>query len=462
MTKEEVLSRLYDRYIRPTEQKRGNYIGVEIEMPIVNLNNEAVDFEVIHQLTAVFLEHFAFVPVGFDEAGHIYSAVNKENGDVFSYDCSYNNMEFSFGKEETLHEIHRRFLIYYDFVQAYFEPFHYTLTGMGINPNRKINHNLPIENGRYKMLFHHLSSFSKYFHIPMFFHRYPQFGMFSSASQVQLDVTRDKLPEVIRVFNQLEPIKALLFSNSVLLGEDEDLLCCRDMLWENSTHGINPHNVGMYDCEIHTVEDLLHYISTTSIYCVERGGKYLNFPPVNILEYFNLESLTGEYLENGETRSVTFRPQPDDLSYLRTFKFEDLTFRGTIEFRSACCQPISDVMTVAAFHLGLMNKTTQLQNLIDRDTVLYHHGYTAVELRKQLTHKELPAYFDREELYHLALNVVNLCREGLEERDLGEGLFLTPLYDRIANQTNPAKEMLRRLQSGESMASIVKSYRMTK
>ena len=264
------------------------------------------------------------------------------------------------------------------------------------------------------------------------------------------------------MFNQLEPIKALLFSNSVLLGEDEDLLCCRDMLWENSTHGINPHNVGMYDCEIHTVEDLLHYISTTSIYCVERGGKYLNFPPVNILEYFNLESLTGEYLENGETRSVTFRPQPDDLSYLRTFKFEDLTFRGTIEFRSACCQPISDVMTVAAFHLGLMNKTTQLQNLIDRDTALYHHGYTAVELRKQLTHKELPAYFDREELYHLALNVVNLCREGLEERDLGEGLFLTPLYDRIANQTNPAKEMLRRLQSGESMASIVKSYRMTK
>ena len=124
MTKEEVLSRLYDRYIRPTEQKRGNYIGVEIEMPIVNLNNEAVDFEVIHQLTAVFLEHFAFVPVGFDEAGHIYSAVNKENGDVFSYDCSYNNMEFSFGKEETLHEIHRRFLIYYDFVQAYFEPDH--------------------------------------------------------------------------------------------------------------------------------------------------------------------------------------------------------------------------------------------------------------------------------------------------------------------------------------------------
>ena len=113
------------------------------------------------------------------------------------------------------------------------------------------------------MLFNHLSSFSKYFYIPMFFHRYPQFGMFSSASQVQLDVDFDILPEVIDIFNKLEPVKALLFSNSVLLGENEDLLCCRDMLWENSTHGINPHNVGMYDCDITIAEDILNYISTT-------------------------------------------------------------------------------------------------------------------------------------------------------------------------------------------------------
>ena len=55
MTREELLSRLYDRFIRPTEQKRESFIGVEIEMPIVNLNNEAVDFAVVHKLTAAFL-----------------------------------------------------------------------------------------------------------------------------------------------------------------------------------------------------------------------------------------------------------------------------------------------------------------------------------------------------------------------------------------------------------------------
>ena len=458
MTKEEIMYRLYDRFIRPTEQKRESFIGVEIEMPIVNLNHEAVDFAVVHQLTAAFLKAFDFTATGFDEEGHVYSAVNSTFGDVFSYDCSYNNMEFSFGKETDLQAIHDRFKLYYGFVQDFFKPHHYTLTGMGINPNRKLNHNIPIENGRYKMLFNHLSSFSKYFYIPMFFHRYPQFGMFSSASQVQLDVDHDSLPEIIDTFNKLEPIKALLFANSVLLGENEDLLCCRDMLWENSTHGINPHNVGMYDCDIQTTEDILNYISTTSIYCVERNGKYLNFPPVNILEYFTRDRLTGEYTENGEHILMEFQPQPDDIAYLRTFKFEDLTYRGTIEYRSACCQPISDAMTVAAFHLGLQGKLKELRKLLDSDTTLYHHGYNVVELRKQLVRKELPSTVNKDALYDLVSKVLDLCREGLADRGRGEEIYLESLYKRAENRTNPAKEMLSRLQNGESMEAIIKSY----
>ena len=56
MTKEEIVSRLYDRYIKPTENKKGSFIGVEIEMPIVNSAHRAVDFEIVHKLTASFLK----------------------------------------------------------------------------------------------------------------------------------------------------------------------------------------------------------------------------------------------------------------------------------------------------------------------------------------------------------------------------------------------------------------------
>ena len=53
----------------------------------------------------------------------------------------------------------------------------------------------------------------------MHFHSYPEYGTFSGASQVQLDVEYDKLVLTMNTFSRLEPIKVLLFSNSVLLGE---------------------------------------------------------------------------------------------------------------------------------------------------------------------------------------------------------------------------------------------------
>ncbi len=35
--KENIRNAIYDKYIAPTKKKRPDYIGVEIEMPVVNL-----------------------------------------------------------------------------------------------------------------------------------------------------------------------------------------------------------------------------------------------------------------------------------------------------------------------------------------------------------------------------------------------------------------------------------------
>ena len=458
MTKQELKQKLYERYIQPTEQKNHTYVGIEIEMPIVNLSYNAVDFEVVHRLTSEFMKEFKFTAVGTDENGHIYSAVNKENNDVFSYDCSYNNAELSFGKEVCLNTIHERFLRYYRFINNFLSRYNHILTGMGINPYRKLNNNVPIENGRYKMLYNHLLSYPKYAVLPMHFHRYPNFGMFSSASQVQLDVSKENIIKVINTFNRLEPIKAVLFSNSILLGENENLMCSRDMLWENSTHGINPHNVGMFDRDFECLDEFLEYIASTSIYCVEREGHYINFKPTPLYEYFNTESIIGEYSDNEKISSLKFKPCADDLYYLRTFKFEDLTFRGTIEFRSGCCQPISDVMTISAFHLGLINRIDTLRNLLKADTVLYHNGYTAAELRKLLIYKKLPGFVDENKLYELITNILDLCKDGLSYRNFGEEAYLDPLYERVKTRLNPAKEMLYKLHNGTSISSLISCY----
>ena len=274
---EMIRNRLYSEFIEPTNQKK-NYIGVEIEIPIINLNRQAVDFDVVHKVTEKFHKQYSdFEKEGIDYDGNVFSLKNNNNDDIFCYDCSYNNIEFAMGREKDLFSIYDRFRDYYAFTKECFEEFNHTLTGMGINPYRKYNKNYPIPSERYLMLYHHLKSFKNYRNVPMYFHDYPEYGMFSSASQVQLDVYKDDLIKTINVFSKIEPIKALLFSNSVLVDENKHVTCFRDALWEYSTHGVNPHNIGMYDVDFKNLEDLEVYLESLNIYCVMRDESYINF-----------------------------------------------------------------------------------------------------------------------------------------------------------------------------------------
>jgi gamma-glutamylcysteine synthetase len=306
------------------------------------------------------------------------------------------------------------------------------------------------------MLEHYLQK-SRSWKVPMYFHPYPAFGAFASASQVQLDVDRDRLIATLKAFSLLEPVKAVLFDNA-LMAEEPELVCVRDLFWENSTHGINPHNIGMLDCALETVDDLLEYICTTSIFCAQREGHYINFYPVPITDYLEQTSITGEYYADGAYHTIVFAPQPEDLACLRTYKFEDLTFRGTIEFRSVCCQPFSEAMTSAALHVGLMRQIQPLTELLEGDHAIYHHGYSATELRKIMNRRQWPEFVDRDGLRRLCLEVVALAQEGLRQRGLGEEAFLAPLYRRAENLCSPGREMLERMEAGATLQSVVERY----
>ena len=458
ISEETVRNKLFDEFIKPTEEKK-NFIGIEIEIHIINLDKTAVDFDVVHKVTDKFRRQYSdFKEDGIDYEGNVFSLKNNNNDDIFCYDCSYNNIEFAMGKEKDLFSIYDRFCDYYAFTIECFEEFNHTLTGMGINPYRKYNKNHPIPSERYLMLYHHLRSFKNYENIPMHFHDYPEYGMFSSASQVQLDVYKDDLVKTINVFSKIEPIKALLFSNSVLVDENKHVTCFRDALWEYSTHGINPHNIGMYDVDFKSLDDLEAYLESLNIYCVMRDGVYINFPSMNLLEYFKKDYVCGEIYCNGEYREIEIRPCINDIKYLRPFKFINLTFRGTVEFRSVCTQPIRDSMSVAAFHLGLKEKLDELEELIGNDNVIYHKGYTAGELRKLLIQDELPVFIDGNDLCKLSKDIVDLANVGLKERGIGEEIFLNPLYERIKKHSNPGKDIITSMHNGMKLERIIKDY----
>ena len=457
MKRDEIKKLLYKRYIEPTKLKRDVFAGIEIELPIINLNKKAVDFKLIHELTIKFKNHFNFKIKNKDENGVICAIENPITNDIYTYDCSYNTIEISFGKEKNLYSVKERFEEYYKFIQDILNKENHTLTGFGVNPYRKYNKLVPIPNGRYRMLYHHLCTYNRYDNEKSF-HDKPEFGMFTSASQIQLDVNNMDLIPTITAFSKLEPLKAILFSNSVLNGENMELACSRDMLWEKSMQGYNNKNFGMYDPLPKSIEELLEYMLSTSIYCTEQDGKYINFHPVVITEFLNSEEIDGEYFEDGKYNEITFKPRKEDVNYLRSFKFEDLTFRGTIEFRSVCCQPVNETMTVHAFYFGLINQIDKLNQILNEDTTIFNKRYSLTELRKIFVKSNLPEFVEREELKKLLIKILDLASEGLKERAHKEEKLLTPLYNRAKSLENPAQRLIKHLNSGGEIEELIYEY----
>ena len=447
---------IYEKYIQPTKRKRNPYVGIEIELPIVHLEKKPVNFSVVHKLTHEFIKHFSFNIIHYDDNGDIYFAQSSSNQDILSFDCSYNTLELSFGKEKNLNTLYSRFVSYYSFIQDFLGPFEHTLTGMGVNPHFNINYNEPIPNSRYRMLFHHLCSYQKYGDI-IPFHNNPNFGLFSCASQVQLDVEENYIVETLNTFTKLEPLKTLLFANS-LWGDNYQLLCGRDQFWKNSLHGLNRHNVDMYNVEFSSPEEIVAYIKSMSLYCVERDEKYINFPPVQLEKYFKMEQVSGEYYDGNAYREISFEPCIEDLAYLRSFKMEDLTYRGTVEFRSVCTQPVREVMAPSAFHTGLLENLPALTALLNSDTTVYRNGYNPSELRELLNHSAFPEFLNKNAVSNLLIKILDIAKDGLIKRNLNEEHFLAPLYSRAKYLYSPARQMADGLKSGIPIEYYIHDY----
>lgn len=222
--------------------------------------------------------------------------------------------------------------------------------------------------------------------------------------------------------------------------------------------GYNPHNVGMFRDKLTSVDELIEYIKSQSVYCTMRNGRYIDFKPVSVRDFFELEKVSGEYFDGSSYQSIDFAPEYDDLKYLRTFKFEDLTFRGTVEYRSSCCQPISDVMTVSAFHTGLADKLDELSALLENDRVIYTHGYTATELADMLSKRDIPAFIDKTALTAQLVRILDISASGLKERGRNEEHLLDPLYERAQRLESPARKMVTGLEAGVPMSRFISDY----
>ncbi|KXT74780.1 hypothetical protein STRDD10_00726 [Streptococcus sp. DD10] len=410
---------LKNRYLSHIKPDPSLLIGVELEFPIVEKMGNPTSIKVTTELMKTLAQ--SMVVEKIDEDGNPIQLLNPETGDRILFEVSYTTIEFAFAPVSAIHEVEKRFLDLFDRIQEILEKNHHEIQGWGVNPNWQINDNHAVKSPRYEMLMSYLSLALNKNHKDL--HDYYDYGSFICGSQVQLDVSRENYLHVINAFNQLEPLKAFLFANSEFWGQDWDLKISRDFFWEGSMHGIFKENVGVNPVDFKTEDEFFTYLDQSAIFTAKRGEKTYFFEPIRATDYLDMGPFEA-YDLNGNV--VLLEPEVQDFDFHRSYQYQDLTTRGTVEFRSVCTQPLDRTFAPAAFHLGLLVVLEEVEKYLESCPFFLTYGRNYPALRRQFS-KKLLTEKEKLDMEIFATDILRIAYEGLLSRGLGEEQYLRPL-----------------------------------
>lgn len=416
---------LKQRYYLPIKEQPGLFVGIELEYPVVNLSGNATDVSLTKQLLIYLIDNFGFKADKFDSDNNPIQLIEQASGDMILFEVSYNTIEFAFAKASRIAEVEERLDTYLSMIQPYLLNHNHELQGWGVNPNWAKNDNSPVKSPRYEMLMDFLE-LSKAKNNP-FFHNYPEYGSFICGSQVQLDVSKISYLRVLNAFNQIEGPKAVLFANSEFWGSDWDLAISRDVFWENSMHGVFEENAGIFPRVFKNEDDYFSYLSETAIFTAKRAEETYYFEPIRAKDYLNKSAIQAWSIHGKE---VSIKPSEDDFKTHRSYQFQDLTTRGTIEFRSVCTQPFSATFAPAAFHLGLLVNLERLENILKDSPFFEAFDFDYPRIRRLFSKKDI-SDTDLKLIFPLTEALLVCAEDGLKSRGFGEEIYLAPLKEKL-------------------------------
>ena len=416
---------LKNRYLKHIKENPDLFVGIELEFPIVHIGGNPTNIEVSKELMRFLVEALDLEVERLDEEGNPIQLVEPISQDRILFEVSYTTLEFAFGRAQNIQEVEGRFQAYMKVIQRKLGEKHHAIHGWGIHPNWDINDNRPVAYPRYQMLMDYLSmgSHQESAHL----HDFPQYGAFICGSQVQLDVSTANYLRVINAFTQIEAAKAYLFANSEFSGADWDTLISRDIFWEESMHGIYPENVGVNDRLFKDEDDFFDYLDHSAIFTAERDGETYYFSPIKARDYLTTDEILAYTLNGKETLLV---PLEKDFQKHRSYQFQDLTTRGTVEFRSVCTQPLDRTFASAAFHLGLLVNLDKLETYLETAPFFERFGLDYKSLRRQFSKKQLT---DEETvgIVQFSKDLLAIAEKGLEMRGQSEMAYLVPLKEEL-------------------------------
>ena len=416
---------LKKRYLENIKEKPDLFVGVELEYPVVNLEGKATDSEVVKDLFRYLPSVLGFTIEKVDDFGNPIQLLDPVSQNTILFEVSYTTIEFAFGRAKSIQEVEMRFRDYMDLIQKKLGEANHAIIGSGIHPYWEKNGNQPVPYARYQMLMNYLKLSRAV--LGTDFHDYPQYGAFICGSQVQLDVSKSNYLRVINAFTQIEAAKAYLFANSEFSGADWDTKISRDIFWEESMHGIYPENVGVNARLFKDENDFFDYLDHSAIFTAERDGETYYFYPIRAKDYLGTPEIHAFALDGEE---ILLYPQEKDFQTHRSYQYQDLTTRGTIEFRSVCTQPLNRTFAATAFHLGLLVNLDKLEAYLQSAPFFTTFGRDYKSLRRRFSKKMLTVE-EETAIAEFSKGLLLLAEEGLEKRGKQEMTYLQPLKEEL-------------------------------
>ena len=417
MTKQQAIKLLKEKYLSNMKEDSELFVGVELEFPIVETNGNKTNIEVTKNLFRILANLSDFEVEKIDDNQNPIQLIHCSSKDRILFELSYNTIEFAFERARSINEVAKRFEDYLKIIQPILQENNHEIQGHGIHPLWKENDNSPVKIERYKMLMAFLAMNGT----GMKTHSYPSYGAFICGNQVQLDVRRDNYIRIINAFNKIEAAKAYLFSNSEFSAEAWDTKIARDIFWEESLHGYYKENVGIYPKDYQSEEEFFNNLARTAIFTATREGKSYYFKPIRVEDYLDQKEITA-YTADGNEKII--KPVKEDLKQHRSYQFQDLTARGTVEFRSVCTQPLETTFAPIAFELGLFVELEKLENYLEDSSFFKNEEQDYRKLRKKYS-KKILSKEEKEAIQSFSKDLLDIAEAGLMKRGYKEEKFLT-------------------------------------
>ena len=416
MTKQQAIKLLKEKYLSNMKEDSELFVGVELEFPIVETNGNKTNIEVTKNLFRTLANLSDFEVEKRDDDQNPIQLVHCSSKDRILFELSYNTIEFAFERARSINEVAKRFEDYLKIIQPILQENNHEIQGHGIHPLWQENDNSPVKIERYKMLMAFLAMNGT----GMKTHPYPSYGAFICGNQVQLDVRRDNYIRIINAFNKIEAAKAYLFSNSEFSAEAWNTKIARDIFWEESLHGYYKENVGIYPKDYQSEEEFFNNLARTAIFTAIREGKSYYFKPIRVEEYLDQKEITA-YTADGNEKIIN--PVKEDLKQHRSYQFQDLTARGTVEFRSVCTQPLETTFAPIAFELGLFVELEKLESYLEDSSFFKNEEQDYRKLRKKYSKKILNKK-EKEAIQSFSKDLLDIAKAGLMKRGYKEEKFL--------------------------------------